>query len=266
MQDADLGETLDALRDVYLTLCGAVSSTGGVASADEGDVAWGMTPMPIGAFNRVVRIRLTREEADDRLRAVADRYGVAGVPMSWWIDPTSTPSEVGARLERMGFVSEAVPAMRVEAGDVPELAVPAGVTLSWATEPASLRSAMQLVAAGFGLPAELGVRMADMLASAAGPASPVRTVVARLDDKPVASAQGIHIGHAVGIYNVATLDEARGQGIGAAVTVAVLRDAMARGAAFGVLESSDLGHLVYGRIGFRDVCAFQVYGRADPSG
>jgi ribosomal protein S18 acetylase RimI-like enzyme len=79
----------------------------------------------------------------------------------------------------------------------------------------------------------------------------------------VASAQGIDIGRAVGIYNVATLEEARGQGIGAAVTVAVLRDAMARGAAFGVLESSDLGHPVYERIGFRDVAAFQVYGRPE---
>jgi ribosomal protein S18 acetylase RimI-like enzyme len=88
-------------------------------------------------------------------------------------------------------------------------------------------------------------------------------VVARLDDKPVASAQGIHIGRAVGIYNVATLEEARGQGIGAAVTVAVLRDAIDRGARFGVLESSDQGHPVYRRIGFRDVATMRVFGRAD---
>jgi hypothetical protein len=43
----------------------------------------------------------------------------------------------------------------------------------------------------------------------------------------------------------------------------VLRDAMARGAGFGVLESSDLGHPVYRRIGFRDVATFQVYGRPE---
>lgn len=263
MHDADLGETLDALRDAYIALCHALDRADGVASADEGDVAWGMTPMPIGAFNRVVRIRLAEHAADDRVRAVADRYGAAGVPESWWIDPQSTPTDLGARLERMGYASEAVPAMRVEAADVPELELPAGVTLSWATEPGALRSAMQLVAAGFGLPGELGDRMADLMVLAAGPDMPLRTVVARLDEKPVASAQGIHIGRAVGIYNVATLEGARGQGIGAAVTVAVLRDAMARGAGFGVLESSDLGHSVYRRIGFRDVATFQVYGRAE---
>ena len=263
MDAADLGETLDALRDAYLTLCRALAGASGVTSADEGDVAWGMTPMPIGVFNRIVRLRLAEHAADERLRLVAARFEAAGVPESWWLDPQSTPSDVGARLERMGYASEAVPALRVEAADVPELQLPAGVTLTWANDPAALRSAMQLVAVGFGLPDELGDPMADLMEHAAGPASPVRTVVARLDDKPVASAQGVHIGRAVGIYNVATLDEARGQGIGAAVTVAVLRDAMARGAAFGVLESSELGHSVYRRIGFRDVATFQVYGRAE---
>ena len=263
MHEADLGKTLDALRDAYLVLCRAVESAGGVASADEGDVAWGMTPMPIGAFNRVVRIRFAGDQADDRIREVADRYTVAGVPGTWWIDPQSTPSDLGERLERIGFVAEAVPAMRVEAADVPELEVPSGVTLSWATDPGALRSAMRLVAAGFGLPGELGDRMADLMVSAARPDTPLRTVVARLDDKPVASAQGVHIGRAVGIYNVATLEEARGRGIGAAVTIAVLREAMARGAGFGVLESSDLGHHVYERIGFRDVATFQVYGRPE---
>jgi GNAT superfamily N-acetyltransferase len=263
MHAADLGETLDALRDAYLALIAAVAGVRGVASAHERDVAWGMTPMPIGAFNRVVRIRFAKRQAEVRIREVADRYDSAGVPGSWWIDPQSTPSDLGVRLERLGYVSEAVPAMRIEAADVPELSLPAGVTLSWATDPRALRSAMGLVAAGFGLPDELGDRMADLMVSAAGPATPLRTVVARLDDKPVASAQGIHIGRAVGIYNVATLEEARGRGIGAAVTIAVLHDAMARGAGFGVLESSDAGHGVYERIGFRDVATFQVYGRPE---
>ncbi len=263
MDAADLGETLDALRDAYLTLCRALADADGVSSADEGDVAWGMTPMPIGVFNRIVRIRLAEDAADERLGEVAARFAAAGAPESWWLDPQSTPSDLAARLERMGYATEAVPAMRVEAADVPELSLAAGVTLWWATDPASLRSAMQLVAAGFGLPDELGDRMADLMENAAGPASPVRTVVARLDDKPVASAQGVYIGHAVGIYNVATLEEARGQGIGAAVTIAVLRDAMARGAGFGVLESSDLGHPVYRRIGFRDIATLQVFGRAE---
>jgi GNAT superfamily N-acetyltransferase len=263
MHDPALSQTLDALRDAYLALFRGLEGSSGLASADEGDLAWGMTPLPIGAFNRVVHIRLTRQGADARLRNVEDRYRAAGVPESWWIDPLSTPSDLAERLERTGYVSEAVPAMRIEAGDVPELELPRGVTLSWATHPESVRAAMRLVGEGFGLPEELGRRMADLIAPLGRADGPIRTVVARLDDKAVAVAQGIDFGGAVGIYNVATLKPARGHGIGAAVTVAVLRDAVARGARFGVLESSDLGHPVYQRIGFRDVASFRVYGRPE---
>jgi predicted GNAT family acetyltransferase len=119
---------------------------------------------------------------------------------------------------------------------------------------------MRVVAAGFGMPHELGSRMEDLMAPLARPDSPVRTVVARLDGRLVASAQGIDVGAAVAIYNVATLEEARGRGIGAAVTMAVVREAMAGGARFGVLESSAMGHAVYQRIGFRDIASLRVYG------
>jgi hypothetical protein len=45
------------------------------------------------------------------------------------------------------------------------------------------------------------------------------------------------------------------------VTIAVVREAIERGAGFGVIESSDIGHSVYQRIGFRDVASFRVYAR-----
>lgn len=260
MDDADLTETLDALRDGYLTLCRLLEGTRGVASAGEPDITWGMTPMPIGPFNRVVRIRLDPDAADARIREVADRYEAAGVPGTWWIDPTSTPTDLGERLARLGLVPEAVPAMRIDPSAVPDLELPTGVTLSWATDPDALREAVHLVAAGFGLPEPLGRQMADLMAPLARAGPRVRTVVARLDGRAVASAQGIDLGNAVAIYNVATLEPARGRGIGGAVTIAVVRDAIERGARFGVLESSDIGHSVYQRIGFRDVASFRVYG------
>lgn len=261
MTDDDyLTESLDALRDVYLTLCRVLEDADGVTSADDGDLAWGLTPMPIGAFNRIVHVRLDADRADERIREVSGRYQAAGVPGTWWIDPQSTPDDLGERLERSGMVGEDVPGMRIEADAVPDLALPAGVTLSWATDSTGVRAATEVVAAGFGLPDELGARFADLMARVARPDAPVRTVVAQLDGTPVAGAQGIHVNGAVGIYNVATVPEARGRGIGAAVTIAVLRDAMARGARFGVLESSDMGHPVYQRIGFRDVASFRVYG------
>ena len=260
MENAELTESLDPLQDGYLSFCRLLGHKSGMSWGEEPDIAWAMTPLPLRGFNRIVRVRLDADRADGRIRETADRYEAAGVRPTWWIDPLSTPADLGERLERRGLVSETVPAMRIESTAVPDLDLPVGVTLSWAVDPEPLRAAVHLIAAGFGMPDELGGALADVMAPIARPGSPARTVVARLDGRPVAAAQAMLTGEAVAIFNVATLEAARGRGIGAAVTVAVLRDAMERGARFGALESSDMGHLVYRRLGFRDVASLQVYG------
>jgi len=259
-EDAYASESLDALQDCYLHFCRLIGREGRVTWAEERDVAWVMTPIPLPGFNRIIRIRMDADHADARIREISERFRTAGVRPTWWLDGRSTPMDLGDRLMRMGHLSETVPAMRGEASDVPELALPSGVTLAWADDPGPLGEAMNVIAAGFGMPAELGDALADLMAPIARPDHPARTVVARLDGTPVAAAQGILTGAAVAIFNVATLEAARGRGIGAAVTVAVLRDAIERGARFGVLESSAMGHSVYRRIGFRDIASLQVYG------
>lgn len=259
MDDTDLTESIDALHDGYLTFCRLLGGAGGVTLGDDPDIAWVMTPIPLRGFNRITRIRLDADGADARIREMRDRYEVAGVGPTWWVDPQSGPTDLGERLERRGLVSEYVPAMRIESAAIPVPELPRGVTLSWAVDPASVRAAMHLIAAGFGMPGALGGALADLMVPIARLGSPARTVVAQLDDIPVAAAQGILVGDAVAIFNVTTLEAARGRGIGAAVTLAILRDAIERGARFGVLESTGMGHPVYARIGFRDVGSFRVF-------
>jgi ribosomal protein S18 acetylase RimI-like enzyme len=68
-----------------------------------------------------------------------------------------------------------------------------------------------------------------------------------------------------GIYNVCTVPEARGRGIGRAVTAAALEDAVARGLRLAVLGSSELGYPVYRRLGFRDVSRLRSYATLPPA-
>jgi len=53
--------------------------------------------------------------------------------------------------------------------------------------------------------------------------------------------------------------EARRQGIGAAITLAALRDARAMGYRVGVLGASSAGYTVYKRIGFEEYCKIGIY-------
>jgi ribosomal protein S18 acetylase RimI-like enzyme len=55
-----------------------------------------------------------------------------------------------------------------------------------------------------------------------------------------------------GIFNVITVPEARGRGVGALVTDAALRVAREMGYRIAVLESSGMGYNVYRRLGFEE--------------
>ena len=75
----------------------------------------------------------------------------------------------------------------------------------------------------------------------------------RINDKPVACTMLFNGAGVASVFGVATVPEARGQGIGAAITLLAYQEARRLGYRHGVLFASDLGAPVYRRIGFRDV-------------
>ena len=56
-----------------------------------------------------------------------------------------------------------------------------------------------------------------------------------------------------GIFNVGTLETARGRGHGTAVTAAQLRDGRARGCVTATLQSTQMAERLYARLGFQDL-------------
>ena len=95
--------------------------------------------------------------------------------------------------------------------------------------------------------------------SASKPGLPLRNWIANLDGEPVAAAALFVGADVAGIYNVCTVPEARGRGIGAAVTRRRLDAAVAQGLELAVLGASDMGYPVYRRLGFREVSRLRSY-------
>jgi GNAT superfamily N-acetyltransferase len=261
------GWPMDPFVALATAFAGLVAATPGFTLASigrPGALVCAVSPIPIGAFNRVMGVRLADDDAEPAIQAVKAAHAAAGVPGSWWLDPDATPRRLSASLERHGYRSQGtVPAMSIPLHDLQPVHLPPGAALSWVRGRDEMREAQRMVGRGFGMPPAFVDEMADRMALIGdAPDGPIRVIVARLDGLPVASAMAATIGNVVGVYSVMTLPEARGKGLGAAVTLAVLHDARDRGAHMGVLEATEMGFPVYERIGFRHVGDFRMFASA----
>jgi GNAT superfamily N-acetyltransferase len=83
--------------------------------------------------------------------------------------------------------------------------------------------------------------------------------VAQLDGRPAACVGALDHGADCGIYLVATAPAARGRGLASGLMRRALLDARARGCATSSLQATQAGFPVYRRLGYRDVCAINMW-------
>ncbi len=88
-----------------------------------------------------------------------------------------------------------------------------------------------------------------------------RLLLARGEGGLVATALGFDNDGDRGIFNVSTLEHARRQGIGTALTARLVHEAAARGATTATLQSTEMAERVYAGVGFRDLGRFLEFGR-----
>jgi GNAT superfamily N-acetyltransferase len=224
------------------------------------DVIWGTTGIPIAAFNGATNARFSEADADERIEAILGSFRERRIEMTWFVGPTSMPTGLAERLAAHGLApSEPEPGMACSlAGWSPP--PPAGdVAIELVTDDDAFHDATRVMFAGFEMPEAVMPMFEERYRSfCVGPDAIQRVFLARLDGQPVATSLGFVLDGVVGIYNVATIPEARRRGAGGAVTVAAMADGRARGAHAAILESSTMGRSLYERLGFRQVCEVTV--------
>jgi GNAT superfamily N-acetyltransferase len=99
----------------------------------------------------------------------------------------------------------------------------------------------------------------DLFGQLCDPAGPFPHYVALLDGKPVATSMLFLGGGSAGLYHLGTIAAARGRGVGAAITLAPLRDARARGYRVATLQATPMGYNLYRRVGFVEYCRLGMY-------
>jgi GNAT superfamily N-acetyltransferase len=139
------------------------------------------------------------------------------------------------------------------------LALPPGHEIRRVDGAAGLADHAEVAAAGFGMPrAWVDAVMTDSLAREPG----VAVYVGYQDGSPVTSGMGVQTGTTIGVYNIATVEAARGRGYGSAMTMRVVDDGAAAGCDTAILQASEMGQPIYERLGFRTVVDY--FGYAEP--
>jgi GNAT superfamily N-acetyltransferase len=222
-------------------------------------LSWLLTGVPDPFLNVVFRTDLPSEGltdiVDDALHHFRSRHIAR---LSWWAewsgaDPSQHLLDRGLTFNSRGTAMAAD--LRSIADNVP---APAGLVITPVEDRTTLRPWVQVMSVGFGLPKEAESRLLELFSSVA-PEPPLQTYLALSDGRPVATAQ-LFVGAGVaGIYNVTCLPDARGRGIGAAITRAPMQEARRQGCDLAILQASQLGYPVYRRLGFHDYGRIGTY-------
>jgi GNAT superfamily N-acetyltransferase len=224
-------------------------SPGGVVMEREGVLA-GIVPV---CPNRSI-VNAVVYEGVEALTAARDeleaRYARAGV-RAWTVWVPEGDRAVEELLVRSGHRLDASP--RAMTLDLVDVDFDAADTLDW-EHTANVAAVGALNEEAYGLPA--GELAAGITALADGP---IALYLARMDGEPASCVGALDQSSDCGIYFVATRQDARGRGLASGLMRQALLDARARGCRTSSLQATKAGFPVYARLGYRDVCAINMW-------
>lgn len=227
----------------------------GFAPLPGGDVSGFTSDVPFPMLNQVYDVHFRPGEEKRRAHELVDLFVARGLPFMWQVTPVTRFDGLEDILDERGLEVVVQPGMYADL-EPPHGDVPAGVSLETVT-PATLEAALEVMAEGFEFPGFLFEPMLAAFRALDGP--DITHVIARIDEEPIGVGSGFLHGTTVGIYNIATLEKARGRGVGTAITAALMDIGAARGCDHAILHSSELGLGVYRALGFEEVCEVATY-------
>jgi len=228
--------------------------------ANEQFTRW-YTPLPHPWFNGVLSSNPPKDDADSFISGTIKYFRDKGVnTFTWWMVPHQKPSDWESALSKHGFgFSDDTPGMAVDLHTMKDSIQPAdGFEIRSVDDEESLRLWAKVFVNGYGLPPAWETITIDLWMQL-GLDFPMHNYLGYLNGKPISTSSVFYGGGAAGIYCVASLPEARGKGIGAAITLKPLQDALEMGYRIGVLQSSEMGFNVYKKLGFRHLCQIENF-------
>ncbi len=221
-----------------------VSVTGEVVRwCADGDVGW----------SEISWSHLDESNADGEIARHIDHFAAKGLGFAWRVTETDSPEDLGARLERAGFVhSDTSTLMIARVTDVPlDVELPPGVTLSTDSAPSAIDQLIDVHERVFG--SDHSQLRRTLLRQFTRSPQFAELVVAKFGDVPVAASRAEFLPHRdfAGLWGGSTLPEWRGQGIFRAMVARRAHDAQRRGYRYLYVIASSESRPIFERLSFQ---------------
>ena len=225
-------------------------------------LSWLMTGLPDFFMNLVVSTRSPSGGADELIESALAHFRSMNIRKLSWLAHGGVPSaKINKALLSHGltFKESFATEMAIDLSPLPgDLPIPPGLRIVPVVDEDTLRQWIHVASIGFRIGEKYEKVWYDFFVDAIFNPQ-FRSYLALLDGKPVGTSQLFLSGGVAGIYNVTCIPEARGQGIGSAITLAPLLEASEMGYRIGILQVSQQGYHVYRRLGFQDFGNLSVY-------
>jgi GNAT superfamily N-acetyltransferase len=238
------------VEDNLESFASVLNDSGRFRRSPDTDVTALYSDLPFPLFNAIVGARFASGTVEQRARDVVAPYLERGLPFLWWTTPSGHADELRPVLTELGMVEEPTPGMYVDLNPV-DLRLPDGVDVV-TVDSLNMPDILKVFLDGFGFPETLFDDFRVLIEAFFRLGG--LHVLAFDHDRPVAGGSAWLTGPTAGLYNISTLEEARGRGLGNAVTAALMNLARDHGATQAILHSSEMGRSVYERLGFVEVC------------
>jgi ribosomal protein S18 acetylase RimI-like enzyme len=228
------------------------------------DMMRSYTGIPRPMFNGVYALRLDEKNLEKEVSETVEFFRSRGVPHMWWVGPSSTAGIeellAGHGLMKLEWdnAAMAIDLRQLNESKLRELSERSGADVKRINTEEDLDKWSKVFGAAFQND-ELTYEVFHSVFKSLLEREACSFFLAEIDGEPVGGSSSALKAGVVGIYNVGTLEEHRGKGIGQLVSLVALHEAKNQGYEIGVLSSSELGFNVYQKLGFKEYFRYRLY-------
>ena len=211
-------------------------------------------------FNCIVGTTTLDDSGRDLAKGMVDRFVARRHAMAWWLISETGSDPFERFLLSLGLTHDETDIGMVAPLDSlpPERDV-AGLTIQPVTTAEGIGDFAGVLSDVFDPPDEHVITFFRQVAPL-NLTTPMHLFVACLNGRPVATGSVFLGGGLAGIFDVATANEARGRGIGTAMTIYCMHAARRLGYRAAVLQASPDGLGIYRKSGFHELATWKTYG------